>query len=558
MERWLAKYVKKFFGSIPVHRDLEKLPTGAAGLEQILQWDLHCRTAHSKCQQLATILPTRVIDVGLTNMDCRLHESMGARESYVTLSHCWGKLEILKTLRKNIADLKQHIDVDALPKTFQDAIYITRHLQIRYLWIDSLCIIQDDIDDWARESAKMASIYRESYLTVAATSAKDGSEGLFKPRDVDTCYIHVNDRNEPNQSATIAATKAREHSCLLGVHDEVYSNPLPPLMTRAWVYQERLLSRRILHFASDEMVWECAEDQTCECGLLVDNSQLTKQRDESRGRNEHTLPDRTVFDSINLKQDQDVEEKTRHWYQLIQNYTMLSMTKEEDRLPAFSGIASTLMDTDNYLAGIRKDNAERDLLWFSKTTTTPSRPKTYLAPSWSWASFMGAYGNSTKHATWPLHSRFLAQIKEIYTSKATSDTFGRVNGGKLKIFGHYFKAVVQEKDKRDIIGETFGRHWLRMEIPSLPSNLWPYDVTLDTIENAQEARKGASVVILALWARDARIFFLILRKSSSFSSTYQRIGIIDITTTCNIAGKMTNLAVEDILGKAKSKDFIVV
>lgn len=542
-----------------MHRDLDAIPNTPASLQQIINWDTSCRMSHSQCRTRATSLPTRVIDVGSSDGVCRLYESRGDQEYYMTLSHCWGSLKIFTTINNNLADLKRHIDIDALPKTFRDAIYITRLLKIRYLWIDSLCIIQDDSEDWARESAKMASIYHQSYLTLAATSAKDGSEGLFKPRDFEVCRIRVENSNNRSEVATVTATKGKEHNCLLGVHEEVHlSSESPPLMTRAWVYQERLLSARLLHFAPDEMVWDCPEGQDCECGLIADHSPFAKQQEADGNQNEHTLPDRTVFQSIKPMVNHNAEEETRHWYQLIQNYTMLSITKDEDRLPAFSGIASTLITAENYLAGIRRDHVERDLLWFTKTTKTPRKPKVYLAPSWSWASCMGAFAQITKHSTWALpHNKFLACIHGIETVKATSDAHGRVKGGRLDISGHFFKAMVKQKDRKDIIGSEFGRHWLRMEIPALLPDHWPYDVTLDTVEDAQNVA-GSTVILLALWATDAVIYCLVLRRQNWFPPTYQRIGLVNIERLCKVAGKMVKVTVEDILVRSRQKSFSIV
>lgn len=73
------------------------------------------------------------------------------------------------------AKLTVNIFLSDLPPLFQDAIIITRQLGLRYLWIDSLCIIQDSLRDWETEAAKMASIYQNSYVTISATDASNGS-----------------------------------------------------------------------------------------------------------------------------------------------------------------------------------------------------------------------------------------------------------------------------------------------------------------------------------------------------------------------------------------------
>lgn len=150
-------------------------------------WLDECTNLHRECQQALRRrrLPTRVIDVGNTTVGFyqRLFVSSGEEEPYLCLSHCWGDYQPIRTTKANIEDHKQNIPWQLLPQTFQDVIDLTRFLNIRYLWIDSLCIIQDDRNDWARESIAMAGIYGNSYLTVSATAAANCSQGLYATSD---------------------------------------------------------------------------------------------------------------------------------------------------------------------------------------------------------------------------------------------------------------------------------------------------------------------------------------------------------------------------------------
>ena len=109
----------------------------------------------------------------------RLYETQRELAHYTTLSHCWGKKRIVTTTKATLGQRKLEVQWPRLSRTFQDAINITRALGIRYIWIDSLCIIQDDKEDWERESAKMAEIYSCSYLNLAATGSADGDGGCF-------------------------------------------------------------------------------------------------------------------------------------------------------------------------------------------------------------------------------------------------------------------------------------------------------------------------------------------------------------------------------------------
>lgn len=122
-------------------------------------------------------MPTRLLEVG----NLRLVESKYITpERYVALSHCWGIVsKRFSTVEKNFSQLKKSIDVEALPQTFRDAITVTRGLQIKYIWIDSLCIIQDDEEDWYREAARMELVFSDAYCTIGASSSKSSIEGFL-------------------------------------------------------------------------------------------------------------------------------------------------------------------------------------------------------------------------------------------------------------------------------------------------------------------------------------------------------------------------------------------
>lgn len=141
------------------------------------KWLSECRSSHSNCSSIEKhSLPTRVIDVGPSDGSVapRLRQSMGESGEWAALSHCWGKFVSKMLTSTTFDDLIHSIPMTTLSNNFQDAIKITRILGIQYLWIDSLCIIQDSTEDWLRESARMGEIYKYSVLTIAATNAEDG------------------------------------------------------------------------------------------------------------------------------------------------------------------------------------------------------------------------------------------------------------------------------------------------------------------------------------------------------------------------------------------------
>lgn len=154
---------------------------------QARQWLDQCDANHecSVYRRNRIQLPTRVLDLGedlSIQNSIKLFETKGVEGIYMTLSHCWGLTQFITTTRDTLEQRIAGIAFSDLSKTFKDVVSLTRRLGIRYLWIDSLCILQKDKEDWEREAGKMQSVYSQSFLNIAATSSADGSEGLFKAR----------------------------------------------------------------------------------------------------------------------------------------------------------------------------------------------------------------------------------------------------------------------------------------------------------------------------------------------------------------------------------------
>jgi hypothetical protein len=204
---------------------------------------------------LEPVLPTRVLFVGTSkDPELRLKETHGSRGRYLALSHCWGAVLHVKTMKATLAANLQSIDEMALSPLIRDAVEVTRMIGHRYLWIDALCIVQDDHEDWKREAAKMGSVYESAYLTIAATDGRDGDYSLLHPeRDLlnDEYVVELLcDPNKPQLGSMFFRPRK----------DPKIDQPCidaSPLNKRAWVTQERILSRRILHFSQGMVHWEC-------------------------------------------------------------------------------------------------------------------------------------------------------------------------------------------------------------------------------------------------------------------------------------------------------------
>lgn len=220
-------------------------------------WLSNCFLKHPKCKSTTSKgLPKRLLDVTAfeNSENIRLVESqdIATTNDYVTLSYCWGPLanHPPSTRKGNLSDRMQRIRFDNLSLTFKDAVKVCRDLTQRYLWIDSLCIVQDDAADWSEQAMAMASIYGGSYLTLFALSSVDSTQG---------CRIQPRDTTKPKlsryQDFGFGAQRVRifEHwpsYWHLKYGDSPYKHDgygTNPLRTRAWTLQERELSLRCIH-----------------------------------------------------------------------------------------------------------------------------------------------------------------------------------------------------------------------------------------------------------------------------------------------------------------------
>jgi hypothetical protein len=203
--------------------------------------------------------PTRLIYVGHANPEVlRLYNpKKKERVKYTALSHRWGNHPPTKdrprfcTTDRNLRARRNRFSLAELPKTFRDAIRVTRELGIEYLWIDSLCIIQWNEKDWTREAARMGDIFALAYCTIAATSAVDSKAG-FLARNARTEYVRVQD--------------AAGYQVCICTHMDDFEKDVEKaeLNNRAWVMQERVLAKRTIHFSANQTYWECGIGVYCE------------------------------------------------------------------------------------------------------------------------------------------------------------------------------------------------------------------------------------------------------------------------------------------------------
>ncbi|RWA13730.1 hypothetical protein EKO27_g1372 [Xylaria grammica] len=401
-------------------------PMATASVSIAKDWLENCVLKHESCRAKAAgaSLPTRFLDIGNESEGDRifLRESSGEEDRrYVALSHCWGTTRPLCLTSATLETHKQGIFIQRLPKTFQDAVTVVRTLGLRYIWIDSLCIIQDDAEDWRNEAGRMAGVYRNAHFVLSATRASSDEEGFLGTRPtLDHVAFTDSSSNSLLTLKLLPPSPLGEES---GLDAHIVADE--PLSRRAWCLQERYLARRILHYVAQQMVWECSELRAAEDGnfALMVGDQLGRIQQSAISSN-------TVFNARTREVNgvtEVPEYRYMEWYSMIENYTSRDITKDSDRLPALLGmrVALELEVDDIYLAGIWLKGLLEGLMWCATSTEKPlTHPNGAMVPSWAWASVKGPvqfpiYSWFDVRARWKVQSTFEPTADYI----SHSDTF---------------------------------------------------------------------------------------------------------------------------------------
>ncbi|KAH7308825.1 heterokaryon incompatibility protein [Rhexocercosporidium sp. MPI-PUGE-AT-0058] len=495
-------------------------------------WLKTCVECHPACRsETLQALPTRVIDVGAAGTrDPFLEESQGRSGQYVALSYCWGDPRfhnVLKTTANTYKGHLQRIDFNAMPRTLQDAVTITRRLGLQYLWIDALCIIQGDADDWARESSKMCDVYSNAQLTIAGDNSPGNSHGILNKQSFGVPPKEVEYKDS---TVFIRRQLGREHDnfAMIG------RGPEPePINCRGWCLQEAVLSNRLLRYTSKELFWECNEWRNCECGH---SSALIEKDDEASSR---SVRKPEIFGTLTPP------ELRQNWSDIIMKFTERQLGYDEDKLPALSGLANQFAkvqalattEKDEYLAGHWRSDLVISLLWNveddrSRDTRDKEvvyrRPKVWRAPTWSWASIEGPV------SVIPLrHFRSCLEVVKVATVPSTLDPYGKIEvmSGRLIVRGrvvHGFSIQIAEMQ----VGETYegyieGKRYAvslgkdtRTIIPDDGMN----EMSLTGIESLEGKVACLLVGVVELPGAGREDFFLVLR-STSEPKVYERVGV---------------------------------
>jgi heterokaryon incompatibility protein (HET) len=644
------------------------LPNGTRWVQSMIQL---CSSKHKLCPSAKeSLLPKRTLSVrrlpdGETSV--KIQENKERKGRYNALSHCWGSSQTCTTTSRMLEAYKNGIPWTKLPNTFRDAIIFSLDLGIDQIWIDALCIVQDDARDWDIESSKMADIYQNAFVTLAATTSSNGDGGCFSINHRPVREVELSDNRGLVGGSSITVRQKLKHWTFTVTNTSVQPYPL---LSRGWVFQERYLSPRVLHFCKEEMVWECIEETTCECGgiskvrdpyerfllagkanvesnpktrpAMLDKDKIvssikevdpspkacklrateTDLRDKHAGSTNYspsssklgrqmtrklkglksrflrsnapredrlrsseielgsascsTKPAfaRTVATNADTQMETETSETgqsvesskqtiSQAWHTIVEQYSVLKLSIETDRLPALSGLAmraSSLLG--QYFCGLWSDTLRLDLLWRVPMLEQGSRrPAKYIGPSWSWVSVNGCVrywqdldqdleenetirrleSHSSNLDNWFERGEaegYLLQIfplKSILQKKADSlrlgctvypvgeNSFGEVSSGSLEITGHLQSAKLRYMYYRSGFNSGLTHDPLKYQLVIDAFNLelsFFADYVLS--EGPDRLPEGMALHLLLMHP----YLCLVLRRKSSYQ--FERIGIVKV------------------------------
>lgn len=511
-----------------LHRPAKDLLSNAhVGL--VRRWMSTCEAEHKKCLQnsysgSAKNLPTRVLKIeGKDNevMTVKLFETGDQQTGvYACLSYCWGSnLQLSMTTTTNLNEYRHAIPWKELPSTIIDAIKLCYRLGFEYIWVDSLCIVQDDPEDWMREASIMGGIYSRSALTLAIHLCDDASESFLQKR-----FWNAEQRSDAlHKYGRIPFTDHRtgdkcdmflwNHNSVAGprflerwwhsVQDVERNKSLGKWSSRAWTIQEWLLSPRVLHFNSMTL-WDCLESH---------GNELEKR----------------FLSKTSARWDFQVY----FWEFIVRDFTSRQITKEKDRLPALAGLAERFQADSGgvYLAGLWLEALPKSLVWIRSNQRHPmNSPTAYRAPTWSWAALEG-------EVDYPRDLRVMISTSEIigfHCQYDPPDKFTTVTDGWLDIEGPI--SVVSGWTLGD--GEDSWLSEVRLLTHDQPADILTaqcWVAILDRGKSLEEVIRRRKVYLLQImydWRADhsdpLRIYVLVLqvaRQPGIGKECFRRLGI---------------------------------
>jgi hypothetical protein len=332
---------------------------------------------------------------------------------YSALSYCWGRDQEHKLEVASLTTYESGVAISKLSKTLQDAALLSWDLGLKFIWIDCLCILQDDKKDLAREIADLPAIFGNAYITISASRASDSREGFLHPI---------------SRPPTDGSVFSLPYACPNGRLGSVILYPYidNPIHSRAWTFQEFMLSPRILEYTSSQLRWICREREWHyeeKEKKLVDLYQLSLSLHS--GVREH----------CSIKE-------CEIWMTVVWAYSGRALKFSADKLPAISGLAelwSRRTREDSYLAGLWRSHLPSGLLWLNEHPSL-QQGHAYRAPSWSWASLNGSIAWH-KHMLTTVDPNFKVLFSSVECMYDDAP-YGAVSSGSLTVRGHLCRCVL--------------------------------------------------------------------------------------------------------------------
>jgi hypothetical protein len=493
-------------------------PGSATLLNKIRTWIDDCQTRHTKCAyQVTSFNPRRL--VRLMQEGACLASPINP-VTFAALSYCWGLSAQSMTTKCNLVARYSYLDIGVLPQTLQDALIVARGLGLEYIWIDSLCIVQDDEEDWAREAFCMFDTYSCAHVVIAATSAKDSAEGFLRPRQAPLA-MHC---NQSGHEFELRARRNNSHSCTFNWNNTNY-----PLFKRGWCMQERFLARRIVHFLPGEVYFECRDKRSCECGAF-------DERSTARTGSEGCQSFRRL---MTIGEEGNVPEFTigQLWSKVVHEYSGLDLTFKKDTLPALQGIARTIGGSHlgRYMAGLWEQDLTFQLGWRRKRPEeglhrqTAIQDTTLDYPTFSWISSPDAVWFGLLWKTAPVS--VLCTLVDYSCVLASNHDHGAITNSTIRLNGRSVSALETVFLNRKALGDL-GRAHVHID-----SGHPFFDVVLDgsqkCLDRLESALDWSLVVCFGLYEQSAGDEFksfgitaLLLQRTSE-SGTYVRVGLVD-------------------------------
>ena len=483
----------------------------------IKKWQFTCRQNHSDCLR-PVFRPSRLLHVGGRETDCltlrTCHESFApAILEYAALSYMWGGPQQFLTTKDSLEARMNRIDFEDLPGTLRDAVLVCRAIGILWLWVDVLCIIQDDPQDKLEQVKTMGEVYQNAIMTIVPAFSLGSDQGFLS-----NTFENV---TLPFQRFQEKASGGRQGSvCLI---KKQLDTPRFPIETRGWTMQERLLSTRLLFFHPGRIDWVCRESH-----LFAGSSSSYSVNliDESVTRSNRS------FDRWGLLRSDmniDVNQQIRRWYTLAWAFSERTFSDPLDRLPALAGVAKEFRrefpGIGDYIAGIWTTNLAQQLLWrIGFDTQSKWRLNQFVGPSWSWVSIESSFSLPTT-ATAPADIR-LEVLDHGIQHDICSDRYGYLSAASLRVRGRLKIArwnlstqKVESPNGLSLSGNTKTLADSKSYAPDGPLAGTCVDVYCLEIQDAR------------YWARHIKTEWgpaftgLLLFKSRGAPSTYRRAGL---------------------------------